>query len=863
MATAADDIQLRVGAHVLIQLGRELVTDPEQALLELVKNAYDADSRRCWIEVDTQATGTLTQSDEAERLLRFDADTQAVKVSLTSDAGGAKQIVRDTPEWKSAAAEPTQIVNRHLRYTGSIVIRDEGAGLSREAVRSSWLVVSNSVKRVEKGRPKTKTAGGRTPLGDKGLGRLGTMRLGDILYLKSAQAGSDKINIAWFRWADCDGAETLDRIPVEVEEEPNRDGFRGTEVRVLGLEDIAAWRDRKRAERVAFSIASIVSPFEAIETFPVSVTIDGESRSLASVTDDLLRQAVASYEFRYCVNAEGDGMLHTTACFRQDLFKASSSSKARGRADRVFAGDKGAGFLSWLGKNNFARRYDEVAFAADGDCIIRCMNRIPFSKIAKDRQTELADPGSFHGALYYFNFGRSGGAPAGVGVTRDAIQRIGGVAILRDGFRVRSGDDWINLARSMTSGSTYHLRVENTTGYFALSGEKNFNLTEKSDREGFVSDEYYQGFMAVAERCRDFANKAQEHVRRSLDQYARSLEETEAGWPHHRPAEAARQIRRAPAVVSESVRRAEQRLEEYRSDIALLDKDDPAVPPAIQAEQAIDLAKRGLMGLEGLAADFGKMRDLAAAGVVIANEIELRTEQAAALVESAAVGLAARGLTHEMRSHLGEIERNTNGIRTLVRSTPLGDRIGRHLRHIDLARRAIAGAANQIDPMLPRTRAVKDRIVLAAFVRDYFAARQAELQREGTEADVMEEAEGVTVKMNSNRLLQVIDNLVLNSRYWLQDADGPGAGQRRISIVVDARGFVLSDNGPGVEPKLEDTIFDLFTTSKPADAPGQGLGLYIVTQLLLLDGCSIDLLPERNASARRHRFRVDLIGAMT
>src|SRR4051812_40888569 len=45
--------ELRVGAHVLVQLGSELVTDVEQALLECVKNAYDADSPGCRISIET------------------------------------------------------------------------------------------------------------------------------------------------------------------------------------------------------------------------------------------------------------------------------------------------------------------------------------------------------------------------------------------------------------------------------------------------------------------------------------------------------------------------------------------------------------------------------------------------------------------------------------------------------------------------------------------------------------------------------------------------------------------------------------------------------------------------------------------
>src|SRR6204780_4386270 len=48
-----DDPQLKVGAHVLVQLGSELVTDVEQAILECVKNSYDADSPGCLIDIDT------------------------------------------------------------------------------------------------------------------------------------------------------------------------------------------------------------------------------------------------------------------------------------------------------------------------------------------------------------------------------------------------------------------------------------------------------------------------------------------------------------------------------------------------------------------------------------------------------------------------------------------------------------------------------------------------------------------------------------------------------------------------------------------------------------------------------------------
>src|SRR5258708_33452810 len=48
------DFRLRVDAHALVQLGEQLITDDEQALLELVKNSYDADADWAKINIDSE-----------------------------------------------------------------------------------------------------------------------------------------------------------------------------------------------------------------------------------------------------------------------------------------------------------------------------------------------------------------------------------------------------------------------------------------------------------------------------------------------------------------------------------------------------------------------------------------------------------------------------------------------------------------------------------------------------------------------------------------------------------------------------------------------------------------------------------------
>lgn len=54
-----DPLKLKIDAHVIQQLGAELISGPDIALVELIKNSHDADASFCYIEVDTEYTETV------------------------------------------------------------------------------------------------------------------------------------------------------------------------------------------------------------------------------------------------------------------------------------------------------------------------------------------------------------------------------------------------------------------------------------------------------------------------------------------------------------------------------------------------------------------------------------------------------------------------------------------------------------------------------------------------------------------------------------------------------------------------------------------------------------------------------------
>jgi signal transduction histidine kinase len=863
MADTADHHpELRIGAHVLVQLGSELVTDVEQAILECVKNAYDADALGCRIDIDTREVGSLSEVGSADRFWGFDKPAETVTVELLDQDG---QPLKAKPD-----AGDTDIT-RKLNYTGRITIEDKGDGLDPEKLRSSWLVISGSNKRGAMGGRKSKTTKGRTPLGDKGLGRLGSMKLGDILRIETSTSSTDPLAVAQFRWADCESAQTVDQIPVFIDALPNNEGFKGTRVSVLGLRDLPEWRRKDRIAEITRSLARLISPFEATSTFPVGIRLDGDDHSLVSVTDEVLKRAVAEFKFAWQTDP-GDPAKHilkATARFQKRLFTSQRGQKNKERTAAVFDKDSGAGFAKSLDEYRRLKPYQNKTIDLEGAWFIELRRTFQWSDMQLDTGAAVADPGTFEGAFYFFHLNKldadddtegelDAPAAAGVGIDRKLLRDMIGISILRDGFRVRSQGDWLGLSQSMTFGSTYGMRVDNTVGYFALTGEHNYKLIEKSDREGFVEDAAYRGFMQIAKQCRGFANETLEQVRRALDEYYKTITSSENAHVAAGPVGGSFNAVESGLKSAEDARAEVARITgDLQADLERLERDAATEgPTADAAGRALSVVNRAVSAMHSVQT---KLADGAKAGanlVRLRQEFDEKDEQTVALFESAAVGLSARGLAHELRTHLTEIRQRTSAIeKTPGRSA--GEVLS-HLRAIRASCTAISSAVALIDPMLPRSRAVKETISLREFVEEFFKGRTSTYERAGIRTRIS--GAGATVRANRPRLTQVFDNLVRNSAYWLRRGELTGQVSRPKEIAVELTGFgfIVSDTGPGVDPHYEESLFEIFITAKPERDTGQGLGLFIVTELLRTDGCSINLLTDRNEDGRRFRFEVNL-----
>lgn len=184
----------RFATDILQRLGEELITSIDQGIVELVKNSYDADALNCTVElVNTDKLG------------------------------------------------------------GTVIITDDGDGMSVDDIRDGWLVLGRSRK-----APANRTSLGRLPAGSKGLGRLGALRMGDKAMLVTQPAGehgtSYALDLQWSDFASADVVEDVELIIRSVPSQPNA----GTRIEISGL---GMTMDERDVRRLARELLLLADPF--------------------------------------------------------------------------------------------------------------------------------------------------------------------------------------------------------------------------------------------------------------------------------------------------------------------------------------------------------------------------------------------------------------------------------------------------------------------------------------------------------------------------------------------------------------------------------------------------------------------------
>jgi signal transduction histidine kinase len=201
-----EKIGFKMHPRVFAALGADLVTNDVVAVIELVKNSYDAFATNVWI--------------------RFQTDPEEGEY---------------------------------------IEIEDDGQGMSKEIIENVWCVVATPYREENPyamcGRRQRRVAG------EKGLGRLSVARLGDRLHMLTQAPGEPCWEVE-VNWSDVAVGNDLSSCFASCRRNSGRSPFKtsGTRLRIFGLK--VKWDEGKISD-LEDNLARLISPFGAFGAFDI------------------------------------------------------------------------------------------------------------------------------------------------------------------------------------------------------------------------------------------------------------------------------------------------------------------------------------------------------------------------------------------------------------------------------------------------------------------------------------------------------------------------------------------------------------------------------------------------------------------
>jgi len=242
-----EKLKIRPYARLLTMLGEQLIKNERIALVELIKNAYDADADNAFI--------------------------------IFENFGEFLEIL---PESK-------------------IIIEDNGEGMTLDVIKNSWMNPATSIKYAEDVANPKKTKHGRVVQGEKGIGRFATLKIGRKIEIITRPEGGDLEYIIDFDLSCYDDEflkkngksdtiyldeidiSLLPRVPeVFVEgnnisrinwSEPRKNN--GTRIEISDLK--GKWTENK-LDNVLIDISKLNPIFSEITEFPVEIIVNNKLR---------------------------------------------------------------------------------------------------------------------------------------------------------------------------------------------------------------------------------------------------------------------------------------------------------------------------------------------------------------------------------------------------------------------------------------------------------------------------------------------------------------------------------------------------------------------------------------------------------
>lgn len=394
----------RPKAQILLQLGEQLIKSESIAILELIKNSYDADA--------TSVMVTMNDVDDREK--------------------------------------------------GTIEIVDNGTGMDLYTVQNIWMEPGNTHKKEIVATSK-RSALGRLPIGEKGIGRFGVHKLGKKIEMitRSKDAMEVCVRIDWNLF---ENAKYLDDVEVSIEERQPELFINDQTGTKIFISDLSCSWTRGMVRNVYRAITSLSSPFASIDEFKVNFKTNKKDWLSGLLSFESIKQ-YALYSGH--IEIENNQIV-------EFIYSFSPFSTMSGLAPREVSIDAPIKMVA-------EERVGSKKSIRDIDLSEHKIGRISIDLLVFDRDSAVKARFIADKATY-----------------GKYLDENGGIRVFRDGVRIYDygelGNDWLELDSNRINTPGKYLSNNLVLGAVQLVREDSLDLKEKANREGFIENEAFVAF---------------------------------------------------------------------------------------------------------------------------------------------------------------------------------------------------------------------------------------------------------------------------------------------------------------------------------------------------------------------------------
>lgn len=777
----------KITARTVLELGSELISSDIIAFYELIKNGFDAGTkngvdirfnivirRNAYLELRRKAlAGTKTLSAVTSMVqaeLNVDSSTELLEKS--------KALLQQATTGQQLAVALDQIYEM-----SHIVVSDNGSGMSVDDLNNSFLVIGTASRKREVDKALSNGKSKSPFLGEKGIGRLSAMRLGDTLRVETAKVTDSHLNCLDIDWSDF---AQIDAMLADIDIQPTHgdavesEGWSGTRIIIGKLtEDWTAERVKRMAD---YDFSRLTDPFLDPKTRPRVALYWNEDRiSIPWMQKALIQGAHVSVSGTYKI-LDGKPQL---ACDVEI---------------------KNLGFPHPVESDNYLISAEDLESA-----LIGTSREIP--------ESALSTLGPFTFQVHWYNR-RLLTSMDGIGdlrAVREQQQRWSGILLYRDGFRVfpygEDEDDWLALDRKALARTGYTLNKAQFVGKVEISRVGNTSLVDQTNREGLRETPEQQVFLGVMQYViQDLLFKSMKNVEKQYKAQKVDLSE-------------------AKTEVANLDARAKNALIKLRK---VAPKGDPSLE---ELQQTLfdfsEFAERARQRIEEVEQESRQMIEMAGVGLmveVVAHELARASENALENLEA----LRGKNIPIEVKAKL-------DSLRAQMKS--LGKRI------------------RVLDPLSISGRQRVETFDLRDLILNTLEAHEAQFERHKINVNLSMSDDAVNVRSVKGMIVQILENLISNSKYWLDMDAGKQSGKKStisISLLPSPPTIVYEDNGPGIAQENSERVFRSFFSLKEK-SKRRGLGLFIARECANYVGGSLTLDPNpENPNGRLNRFTLEL-----